>query len=136
MGAGASSAPGAPPASERLASIAAEWRRRCVVLHSLTSAAGAALNGRLGEVRDIDEASGRLCVRLSPTDPVQCWKNIREANVHAATAIAVPDSDEQATCVVCFEGGDAESALVRLGRLVRLVFFVRFEWRALCVLQV
>jgi hypothetical protein len=52
-----------------------------VKIHSLTSEAGAKLNGIVAEVRAVDPETGRLCLRVDPSDPPDKWKKVKRENL-------------------------------------------------------
>ena len=61
-----------------------------VIIQGLKSEAGQQLEGRLGEVRDVDAVTGRLCLRLNPADPPAKWKKIKLENARPLPMAEVP----------------------------------------------
>lgn len=74
---------GTTPDEDTLARMRRMWPpgSKCKI-HSLKSAAGQHLNGLEAEVREVDEATGRLILRLQPGDELSKWKKVKPENVY------------------------------------------------------
>eukprot|EP00929_Paragymnodinium_shiwhaense_P057204 TRINITY_DN28622_c0_g1_i2.p1 TRINITY_DN28622_c0_g1~~TRINITY_DN28622_c0_g1_i2.p1 ORF type:complete len:499 (-),score=139.32 TRINITY_DN28622_c0_g1_i2:143-1639(-) len=110
MGAAASAqeGPQAPPSAEQVAELSAAWPGGTLcVIQGLQSQAGKDLNGRLAEVRAVDEKTGRLCLRLDPRHEPAKWKKLKPTNLRKSN-LAIQDST--AECSYCLDSG--EEALI------------------------
>jgi len=110
MGAGAGvPSAGAVPEGEALARLRRMWPAgsKCKI-HSLQSAAGQHLNGLEAEVREVDEATGRLILRLQPGDDMSKWKKVKPENVHWEGVVLIGDRGgllEEVRGLVCRAAG-------------------------------
>lgn len=107
MGSAASTQAAQPPTAEQLAHLRAAWPPGSLcIIGGLQSGVGQQLNGRLAEVRELDEKSGRLCLRLNPEHDQGQWKKIRHVNVHQATLVLPSSDDGVPECRFCMDTRD------------------------------
>ena len=90
MGSAAATQARGPPTNEQLDALRKTWPVGSIcAITGLQSGAAQHLNGKLGEVRALDEATGRMCLRLHPKDGVSKWKKVRPLNMRNAMIEAV-----------------------------------------------